>query len=74
MEPIVALDNYKRSVIYRVYPKSFFDSDGDGIGDIKGIISKLPYFLTLGADVIVLSSLLETTSEDLVFADRKSVV
>ena len=68
MEPIVALDNYKSSVIYRVYPKSFFDSDGDGIGDIKGIISKLPYFLTLGADVIVLSSLLETTSEDLVFA------
>lgn len=62
------LDSYKNSVIYRVYPKSFFDSDGDGIGDIKGIISKLPYFLSLGIDVIVLSSLLETTSEDLVFA------
>ena len=38
-------------VAYQIYPKSFFDSNGDGIGDIPGIISKLDYLKELGVDV-----------------------
>ena len=37
-------------VVYQIYPKSFYDSNGDGIGDIPGIISKLDYLKELGAD------------------------
>ena len=42
-------------VAYQVYPKSFCDSNGDGIGDLKGIISKLDYLKDLGVDIIWLS-------------------
>lgn len=42
-------------VVYQIYPKSFYDSNGDGIGDIPGIISKLDYIRDLGADMIWLS-------------------
>ncbi len=46
---------WKRGVVYQVYPRSFKDSNGDGIGDLKGIIDKLDYFVTLGIDAIWLS-------------------
>ena len=42
-------------VAYQIYPKSFMDTNGDGIGDIKGIISKLDYLKELGIDIIWLS-------------------
>ena len=42
-------------VAYQVYPKSFCDSNGDGVGDLKGIISKLDYLKDLGVDIIWLS-------------------
>ena len=42
-------------VVYQIYPKSFYDSNGDGIGDIPGIISKLDYLKELGADILWLS-------------------
>lgn len=45
-------DWWKSSTVYQIYPKSFCDSNGDGIGDIKGIISKLDYLKKLGVDVI----------------------
>ncbi|KRL02442.1 glycoside hydrolase family 13 protein [Liquorilactobacillus capillatus] len=46
---------WKKSVVYQVYPQSFKDSNEDGIGDLKGIISKLPYLANLGIDVIWLN-------------------
>ena len=42
-------------VAYQIYPKSFLDSNGDGIGDLRGIISKLDYLKALGIDIIWLS-------------------
>jgi len=46
---------WSESVIYQIYPKSFYDSDADGVGDIRGIIHKLDYIKTLGTDIIWLS-------------------
>lgn len=43
---------WKKSVVYQIYPKSFYDSNGDGIGDIQGIIKKLPYLKELGVDAV----------------------
>ena len=54
---------YKNAVVYRIYPKSFSDSDGDGIGDFCGITQKIPYLLSLGVDVISLSSVFETDDD-----------
>ena len=42
---------WKNSVVYQVYPKSFNDSNGDGIGDLNGITEKLDYLADLGVDV-----------------------
>lgn len=39
-------------VIYQIYPKSFYDSNGDGIGDLRGIIQKIPYLKKLNIDMI----------------------
>ena len=43
---------WKRAVVYQIYPRSFMDSNGDGIGDIRGIVSRLGYLRDLGVDVI----------------------
>ena len=45
-------DWWKSATVYQIYPKSFCDSNGDGIGDIRGIISKLDYLKNLGVDVV----------------------
>lgn len=44
--------DFRQKVVYQIYPKSFQDSDGDGIGDMKGVISRLDYLQKLGIDVI----------------------
>lgn len=41
-----------KSTVYQIYPKSFYDSNGDGIGDIRGMIEKLDYIQSLGVDYI----------------------
>jgi oligo-1,6-glucosidase len=43
---------WKDGVVYQIYPASFKDSDGDGIGDLNGIISELDYIKSIGVDVI----------------------
>ncbi|MFP3394525.1 alpha-amylase family glycosyl hydrolase, partial [Brevibacillus sp. SIMBA_076] len=43
---------WKEAVAYQIYPRSFYDANGDGIGDIQGIIDKLDYLKDLGIDVI----------------------
>jgi oligo-1,6-glucosidase len=46
---------WKEAIVYQIYPASFLDSNGDGVGDIPGIISRLDYLQGLGVDVLWLS-------------------
>ena len=55
---------WQQAVIYQIYPRSFCDSDGDGIGDIPGIISKLDYVKSLGVDAIWLSPVFKSPQDD----------
>jgi len=55
---------WKEAVVYQIYPKSFMDSNGDGIGDIPGIISKLDYIADLGVSVIWISPLYKSPNKD----------
>jgi oligo-1,6-glucosidase len=55
---------WKEAVIYQIYPRSFKDSNGDGIGDLQGIISKLDYLKSLGIDAIWLNPIFESPNDD----------
>jgi 1,4-alpha-glucan branching enzyme len=55
---------WHNSVVYQVYPRSFMDSNGDGIGDLKGIISKLDYIRELGVDMIWLCPVYASPNDD----------
>ncbi len=55
---------WQKSVVYQIYPRSFQDSNGDGIGDLPGITSRLPYIAELGADVIWLSPVYASPNDD----------
>ena len=55
---------WQKSVVYQIYPRSFYDSNGDGIGDINGIRAKLPYFVKLGVEVIWLSPVYCSPNDD----------
>ncbi len=55
---------WKESVIYQIYPRSFKDSNGDGIGDLGGIIEKLDYLKNLGVDVLWLSPIFKSPNDD----------
>lgn len=55
---------WKEAVVYQIYPRSFKDSDGDGVGDIQGIVSKLDYLQELGVDVIWLSPVYKSPNDD----------
>lgn len=56
--------NYKNAVIYQIYPRSFADSNGDGIGDLPGIITKLDYLADLGVDILWLSPIFQSPNAD----------
>ena len=58
-------------VAYQIYPKSFLDTNGDGIGDLRGIISKLDYLKKLGIDIIWLSPIYKLIREQSVSGQRK---
>lgn len=55
---------WKESVVYQIYPRSFKDSNGDGIGDLNGITEKMDYLQKLGIDVIWLSPVYESPNDD----------
>ena len=55
---------WKEAVFYQIYPRSFMDSNGDGIGDLRGITSRLDYLKYLGVDVIWLSPVYQSPNDD----------
>jgi oligo-1,6-glucosidase len=55
---------WKESVVYQIYPRSFQDSNGDGIGDLRGIIGRLDYLKELGVDVVWLSPVYKSPNDD----------
>src|ERR1017187_4864744 len=55
---------WKEAIVYQIYPRSFKDSDGDGIGDLKGIISKLDYIKSLGVNTIWLNPIYSSPNDD----------
>ena len=55
---------WKEAIVYQIYPRSFCDSNGDGIGDLNGITSKLDYLKELGIDVIWLSPVYKSPNDD----------
>jgi oligo-1,6-glucosidase len=55
---------WKEAVVYQIYPRSFMDSNGDGIGDLRGIIQKLDYLKELGVDALWLSPIFDSPNDD----------
>ncbi|MES0003840.1 alpha-glucosidase family protein [Mesorhizobium sp. M0062] len=60
----VGRDWWRGAVIYQIYPRSYQDSNGDGIGDLKGIIRRLPYIASLGVDAIWISPFFKSPMKD----------
>ena len=58
------MQDFKKSVVYQIYPKSFLDTNGDGLGDLRGVISKLDYLQTLGVDYIWLTPFFVSPQND----------
>lgn len=53
----------KRKVVYQIYPKSYKDTTGNGVGDLRGIIEKLPYLAELGIDMVWLNPFIQVHNE-----------
>ncbi|KAJ5323743.1 alpha-amylase [Penicillium atrosanguineum] len=66
---------WKEAVVYQIYPASFLDSNGDGLGDIPGIVSKVRYIKSLGVDTIWLSPIFASPQKDMGYdvADYRSI-
>ena len=69
-------DWWKEKVIYQVYPRSFYDTNGDGIGDLNGITEKLDYLKYLGIDIIWLGPIYSSPNDDNGYdiSDYKSIM
>lgn len=67
---------WRESVVYQIYTHSFKDSSGNGIGDLKGILSKLDYLYDLGIDVILLSPIYDSPLADMGYdvRDEKKIL
>ena len=63
-EPAVDRDWWRGAVIYQIYPRSYQDSNGDGIGDLQGIIERLPHIASLGADAVWISPFFKSPMKD----------
>ena len=63
-DPIMKKAWWKESVVYQIYPRSFKDGNGDGVGDLRGIIEKLDYLEQLGVDVVWLSPVYKSPNDD----------
>src|ERR1700747_2883000 len=55
---------WQRGIIYQIYPRSFMDSNGDGVGDLPGIVGKLDYVASLGVDAVWLSPIYPSPMAD----------
>ena len=55
---------FKEAVVYQIYPKSFMDANGDGLGDLRGVIEKLDYLKELGINVIWMSPVYRSPNDD----------
>jgi alpha-glucosidase len=62
--PQVDRDWWRGAVIYQIYPRSFQDSNGDGIGDLRGILTRLPHVASLGVDAIWISPFFKSPMRD----------
>ena len=56
--------DFKKSVVYQIYPKSFYDTNGDGLGDLKGVTAKLDYIKELGVDYIWMTPFFVSPQKD----------
>src|SRR6201990_3551244 len=63
-DPAVDPDWWRVAVIYQIYPRSYQDSNDDGIGDLPGIVRRLPYIATLGVDAIWISPFFPSPMRD----------
>ncbi|KAJ5655481.1 alpha-amylase [Penicillium longicatenatum] len=66
---------WKEAIVYQIYPASFLDSNGDGLGDVRGIISKVPYIKSLGINTIWLSPIYASPQKDMGYdvSDYRSI-
>ena len=60
----IGIPDWKRSTVYQIYPRSFLDTNGDGIGDLPGITQKIGYLKELGVDVLWLSPIYQSPNDD----------
>ena len=58
------MTDFKKSVVYQIYPKSFYDSNGDGLGDLRGVVEKLDYLRELGVDYLWLTPFFVSPQKD----------
>lgn len=56
---------WKEAIVYQIYPASYVDTTGSGVGDLNGIASKLPYIKSLGVDVVWLSPIYQSPMNDM---------